>query len=380
MKVVLAVLTILILGVVITLIIFIKPKQLDRCGDRTEFFTYPLIDIENVSSILPLGTLSPSSHTFPTKHMYWGLKGYGFEADDDNLPGPYTVYAPGDLTITGITSSEYPEEGFTDYSINYAICGEVTGYFIHLTALSDELTQRLDSPISFCSTDSHGGRESTSCSYMVSLKVEAGEIIGSVGRPGQGNFDFGLKDTRVAGIEFANPNRVQNKDDISVCSLDYYTSSVKAQLYELLDSEAIGDARCGTAYQDVAGTLQGIWFVTDGQGDKRDEGPQLALVHHNVDPSSGMISMGTSLESIGVEAGRYEFSPTNSGLINRDFDQTSAGNTYCYDTYVNGYSPGPERHSILIEMVDENTLRIGPAESSPCKSGNTFDGFVEFER
>jgi len=379
----LGVLGIVVLAVV-ALFVIIKPPSQPPCGDNMEFFSHSLIDIENIDSIMPLGTLAPSGHTFPVKHLYYNLDGYGYEGDVQVSGDPYTVYAPGDMVLTGISSSEYPEEGYTDYSINFSVCKELTGYFLHLTALSGELEEKLDSPFKFCKTSSPGGREMIDCSYLLAnIEVSAGDLIGEVGRPGQVNFDFGARDTRVDKPETANPERVQNRDETAVCALDYYTQPLKDQLYGLLGS---GEnfrrtivPRCGTPYQDLVGTLQGVWYAKEGKSDKRDERLHLTLSYDNVDPTIGVISMGKSLESLGVSEGVYEFIPVNSGSINREFSEVTDGR-YCYDADASGDPANLQYSSIVIEMVDEENIKVGPAKTSPCTLSSSFDGFVEFVR
>ena len=79
--------------------------KLPSCGDKQVLFTHALVEPDDFLSIVPLGLLSPSSHVFPTKHIY-------FFANWVNSNGPdmgtkqVPVYAPGDIIITFIKKCE----------------------------------------------------------------------------------------------------------------------------------------------------------------------------------------------------------------------------------------------------------------------------------
>ncbi|HEC64817.1 MAG TPA: hypothetical protein ENI23_05965 [bacterium] len=230
-----AVTLILTLGIVFLFIIKpILPIQTESCADKEFLFTHSPIDLDSITSISPLGNLGPSAHTFPTRHTYINMKSIGDPSTGNQATPEIPVYSPGDILVTGVSSQEHIDEGFTDYTINFSSCVEVSGYFIHLVSLSGKLKDALDSSISFCTESSHGGERYKSCEGPANVKIVAGEQIGTTGRVGQGNFDFGTQDSRRETPIFANPKRAQNKKDYIVCPYDYYAPGIKEELYAKL--------------------------------------------------------------------------------------------------------------------------------------------------
>ena len=51
-------------------------KSLAACGDEAPYSVSPfaLSDINPTEGIIPLGNLNPAAHTFPTVHLYIGIK------------------------------------------------------------------------------------------------------------------------------------------------------------------------------------------------------------------------------------------------------------------------------------------------------------------
>ena len=359
----------------------------DACTEENTTFTVSPIYVDNITSITPLGNLNPSGHTFPTGHMYFNIR--------QKNPGEFgsptieaKLYAPIDATIDNInvmthTNANPPS---TDYSINFRTCEDFTFYFIHATSLSDKILNEIDLEEGDCDTYSTGGRDYQNCWKEVDIDVEAGEVIGTVGSGIRSNFDFGVVDFRISPYTYANPARWEMREDMfyEVCSTDYYAGELK-QVLESKLGDFDGNQRtiepiCGSLAQDVPGTAQGIWILS-GTEEVISEDPHMALVHDNFDPGIGVFSIGTSVEDIGIKSGTYRFDPASSGSVNLDFNLVKPGNqTFCYE--VGGsFHDQDNSFSILIQLVSENTLRIGPLYSPSCGVEPwSLNDYVEFER
>ncbi|MEK6543232.1 MAG: hypothetical protein AABZ44_02190, partial [Elusimicrobiota bacterium] len=162
-----------------------------------------------------------------------------------------------------------------------------------------------------------------------------------------------------------------NLDDLHVaCGLDYLAEPYKSQLKARLgqaDGTVLRSSApvCGTSMQDVANSAQGNWFSSGAGYPADSEDAQLALIHQNVDPSTGAFSVGNAISSL--TAGVYTFSPVGSGLVNRDFKLVKAdGNVYCYDSFSSGNGAGK---IVLIKLVDSTTLRIEGQSAANCGAG-----------
>ena len=350
-KIIIAIVIILILGLIFFLItnknssnsegdnflssIFSNIDNSNTCTTST-FFSASPIDIENIDSIIPLGNLSPSSHTFPTDHIY-----FNFKDGVQDIP----VYSPGDLTITNISSSynSWADPPYTDYTINFSPCDGVDAYYIHTHSLSEKLQKAFDeNKGDDCNTYETGGRTYTSCWVEININVTAGETIAQTARKGQGNFDMGIYDMNKEPWIFANTERwKQNRDNYpyTMCPIDYYTTDLKNILYNKFEGFD-GQPRtiepiCGTVGQDIPGTAQGVWFLKGTALDaKEGEDKHIALVHSNFDPNQGILSLGISLENIDIPSSLYNFTPTHEGNYNRELNEIKPSNeVYCYDSY-----------------------------------------------
>ena len=284
------------------------PSDAASCGDRKEFFSVSPVSYEDFSDLAPLGTVSPPSHTFPTDHMYFFIKNENIN-DPESIPNKVPVYAPGDMTITKIGSQERYEGGdllSSDYNMDFVPCKEVSGYFIHLSSISDKLKEEFDEQQKMCNEYSTGGYNYKNCEAGVEIKVKAGEQIGTAGgMKDQAALDLGMIDFRADPLTYANQKRWQGKSVSTVCPLDYFSSPAKEELFA-----KVGDNRekrtiepiCGQIDQDIAGTAQGVWFKNGTPQDPMSthpEDPHLALVHDNVDYGQPVFSIGNSLQKVG---------------------------------------------------------------------------------
>lgn len=349
-----------------------QPAGVPSCGDKKELFTVSHIPVSELQNIIPLGNLNPPAHTFPTNHLYFHLKGFRGDFLDNTAP----AVAPVDIWITRIRSSEYTMRGqrIKDYKLDFTVCAEVTGYFIHLASLSEKLLQEFGQPET-CEEYDTAGIHYKNCGnnfYLSPIKIAAGEPIGTVG----GSSDFGLADLRTPELVYANRNRWEDEPLHRVCPLDYFAADLRVQLRSLLgssDTKRKMEPTCGQVAQDMAGTAQGVWFVK-GTGNTYPEDTHISLVHDNIDPQKGAFSVGTSMSKSGIVSGTYYFAPQNSGTVNRDFkDVTPDGKVYCYR--VSGRYGGAA--AILVQLLNSNTIRI--EGTSGCGSAFT-DKYTDFER
>ena len=332
-----------------------EDTDLASCGDQSTFYTVAPLDSQAFMSITPLGNLNPPDHTFPTVHTYMGLT-------DNTVSVP--VYAPGDITITQITTSTV----ISSVSVSFYSCSEVWGYFNHMTTLSDEILDQL-SEADLCNWTSI---PENSLPYCVNIEVSAGTIVGTIGGPnsdGSAALDFGARDKRTDPISFINPERADSEKPYVVCPYDYYEDGlIKDGLMAKLQLERTDSPICGTVDLDIAETAQGLWYLSGSSSDM-DESNHIALVPSNFDPSVGVLSIGNT--DIGTEA--YFFDMESTGLKLRDFSGVSSdGNMYCYDnlrtrtnSIASGNSASLSGH-LFFNMPTNNTLKIERASTGSC--------------
>ena len=330
------------------------------------FFSVIPLDNSDFVSIVPLGNLNPTGHTFPTDHHYLYLT-------DPGTAVP--VYAPGKIWVTMINSSYHHIADFTDYSIYFYGCREVKAYFGHVSGLAGSVLDAFNNaPANSSDTYSTGGETYTVTDKTVFVEVEAGTIIGYVGNAGSLALDFGIIDERVQH-SFANPGRFTGKDYLSaVPCMGYYAETQRSYLesvcgtYDGLTQRTVPPIG-GTIEQDIAGTAQGIWFLP-GQP-TYPEDPHLALAHDNVDPTKPVFSVGNSIT--GLSSGTYTYTPEVSGVLHRDFSEiTNDGNTYIFHFGTDS--------TILLEMLTDTSLRIERQDYDEEGPWNFTGNAVQFER
>jgi len=110
--------------------------------------------------------------------------------------------------------------------------------------------------------------------------------------------------------------------------------------------------------------------------------PEFSLMHDNIDPTIPAIAIGL-LDSL--EPAVYYFTPTNSGLVNRDFKDIKDEKIYCYDKLLDqdiaDSNRKPSPISILIQLTSRTTLKVGENSSITCDTNPwTFKTQEELER
>ncbi len=360
------------------------------CPNTKQLFMESPVALKDLSTIIPMGNFAPPGHIGATPHMYYNFLNVG-KPDAPN-PARTSIVAPGAMTITRITkfdnaSSAHP---FDSYRLDFTFCREVSGYFIHIVELSNKLADIMKPPYDTTQESKVSG-EITEHTYAknVNIPMLGGEPVGfsGGGTDKPAGLDFGLVDEREPVPTLANPARWKN-DSHYVCSLDYFPSQLSQELYKKIGDYTYkvrepGEPKCGTIYQDLPGTAQGLWFTRDVPSDMLgDPAMEINLAHSNLDHGLGIFSLGNKLESIGIDTkSYYVFSPKSEGLVDVDFKYVKPnGNIYCYQLK-NQYNYSLPDTALLIQMTDATTLRVGKNPANNCKGGPwKIDPFVEYVR
>ncbi len=354
--------------------------KIPSCANRKELFTVSPVSFGDLDVIVPLGSLNPPSHIFPTDHMYFNVK---HTDGTDGMPLRAKVISPGDVHLVKITSAEHvsAQPPYTDYDLEFYPCEEVYARFGHVTSLSERLQASFDEADGEdCTSYNTGGSEYRRCTKQITMQLQAGEEIGTTGgfRGAAAGIDFWLADYRIDPITYANPTRWGELSFYITCPLDYFTAAVKDNLFAIVKNRRTIEPVCGTIAQDVIGRAQGTWFVEKTQS-TFPEDLHVALVHDNFNPLKGVFSIGTSIT--GLDSKAYFFDPEASGYVNRDFKDVMPGKIYCYDSLTTRFDNQELPFRILIEMTSDTKIIIEKQDESTCGSGPwNFDKGVEFER
>lgn len=328
-----------------------EPSFIEKIFDKSvscegKQFTVPMVDLDEIREITPLGNLNPPEHTLPTEHTYVHLKSTGVE-----------LRAPADIRITSISYTGYTqiERGDRDYSIYYELCDDIEGYFLHIKTIDPELEALLED----CESHTYADGKYENCWAQADFNMNAGDVIGTVANDNQGNFDVGAVDHRIK-LDYANPSRYSFRSPSIVCAYDYYDDENKEAFYSKLSREV--EPLCGEVNQDIAGTLQGNWYF--GEGKEWNE--HLVFGHNVHDPSISEISVG----GVFMEASKWEFTAKDSGNINREFSKVTDGDIICYEA--------KNRGKVVVQL-DGTDIQIEHQDGS-CTDSESLVDPTEYSR
>ena len=288
----------------------------------------PIADTKLVS-ITPLGNLDPPGHVFPTDHIYLNVPGR------DQRHEVVAVVAPGFVEVSRITSQQqFGADPFTDYKIEFTICGTLSGHFAHLGAVSERLRAAFDGVNPECRERTVANVMIRSCAADVRLRLTPREPVGET-NPRATGLDFGVFDSsRRLGFVNAERYRTNLNTLGAICPLDRFVPEIRTALSARLGS---GDLQptlrtvepvCGEVMQDRPATAQGNWFQSGRQAYPED--PHFAFVHDNVDPTRGVMSIGSGIP--GIAAGAYRYGAPAGERVNRDpAEITDTGSVWCFD-------------------------------------------------
>lgn len=381
-----ALLLLIVIGAVVAAGVFVINKNKNSndsssfpdCPAGKQLLEYSPVAEADLTTIVPLGNLAPPGHILPTSHMYFNFVHAGTAGD--SYPLKTNIIVPADMTATRMLKIN-TKNSFTEYDayrIEFVICKQVYGYFILVQELNEKLAAAYDA------APFDAGNENKT----IKVPLTAGELMGSAGGA-QGypdGIDFTISDTRSPLPVFASPDRWNDSGKYFSCALDYFSPELSSRLYAKIGGFSYvpkdpGEPKCGTVYQDVPGTAQGVW-VTEDYGDKEilDTEHVAALVHSNLDHSRGIFSFGAKITRVGLDNNSlYGFEPAESGTRNLDFDLVKDDKVYCYEVTNDSRGEAYDK-SILIQLVDATTLRIGTTSSQCAGEASSLETYVEYIR
>jgi hypothetical protein len=342
---------------------FRKNSEIPADGERgtlpdcdNKFFTTAPVDLSDVEEITPLGNLGPPGHTFPTDHTFLHIGKY-----EDNKAFP--LFAPADVHITMVSWGKGFTQDPIDYTIYFALCKDIIGYYNHVKSTSQELKRLTDE----VECEDFSVQAEDSCTKILLGKIEEGTLLGEVGWK-QGNFDFGLIDLRKE-LSFANPKRHPTRTRFIHCAYDYYREDLQKQFFDLIKRD--DEQQCGVTMQDIQGTLKGTWFHETAEEEYVvDWEVYLAFVNDNNFPEVQVVSIA----GIFTDPGKFKFIPKSSGKINREFSQvTPDGSIYCYEASNVGkpFEAVPSG-KILVQMTTDKELMI-EHQAGRCSGNFNFN-------
>jgi hypothetical protein len=346
------------------LLMFIKgPGQKlfskDPACTTSSALTASPVELSQLTQVTPLGNINaPFGHIFPSDHI--GLTIPRLSNEPNNFATVATnIISPGAIRIYDIGKTSYYKNGQltqADYSINFSLCRNLEFYFGHVQHISSALEQAISKVKGECQGQIQGEQSYPRCEYHIDYTATQGEILGTAGGPGTtvAGVDFGAVDKNKPRLSFVRQKDVPDTTAYGQCPLNYFEKSLRDRLYDKLPTKS--EPRCGQIMQDRPGTLQGDWYLQN-KGSSRDWSTQFAMLHNNIDPTIGVVSIGGTIGP----AGNFNFSPTHNGLVNREPSEVkSNGQVYCYysDLSTGAMSGlGDTTGQVLLQLVDEKTLK-----------------------
>lgn len=288
---------------------------------------------------------------------------------DGRIIPPQPVYAAANgfisqLAVANVTSSlSGASTTYEEFDLRLEVCDGIQIRYGHIGPLSPRLQQLLDNaPGGRCNAYATGDFAVERCEYTPYWTVESGELIAYTSGQAAA-FDFG------ATIPGETLSPTENSPPTYSCPLDLYDDALRNQFEQLIGdsiTRRTTEPVCGNLDVDVAGSAEGRWF-NDLNGTPQED-QNVALVYDNVHTEIPVISIGSSVP--GVASAAYRFTPLISGQVNRDFDAITPGaGVFCFDNLSDRFGRQFPGLTILVELVNDTTLRIEKSPASSCGSG-----------
>jgi hypothetical protein len=206
-------------------------------------FTRSMTNLSLIDHVTPLGEIQ-AGHPF-SDHSYVTNKPH------ENVP----VFAPTTLEVYNVVFNG------VDYTIQARANCAIFIEFAHITSPITELLE--------LAGDAHLGLDASAPTLA---KFEAGTLLATTtGTSQSGTWDFAVynKDRSASFLNTARLGQV-DKYRYADCPYDYFESSLKTRLYDLLGPKpAILPKTCRAIERGIAGTLAGTWW--ENVNDRADQ-------------------------------------------------------------------------------------------------------------
>jgi len=344
---------------------------LPPCG-AAPFNASPMA-LGDVHGIVPLGNINPPEHTLPSDHVY--LLYPRLPAGSATGFATVDVFAPGDITIYTVQEQLASRDGAIndDFAVDFAPCREVTSWFGHVSSLAGGLKEAFDAATradpGSCTDYGDAERNATFhvCNAVLEYRAKAGEKIGAGGGKASAALDMGAHDSRAPPLQGAvSPARYPGEESI-VCPLSLFSDPPRAALEAKLGQDGAPrttEPRCGTPFQDVAGTLAGAWFRPEvAAADSLGPNGWNRTLENGVEPwdgTTGVLALGGPGDAL-----RLSFAPRHAGSVDRAFAEVTPGDAvWCYQSD----EPSLQASSVLLRLADATRLDLARL-AGPCGPG-----------
>ncbi|MDO8604596.1 MAG: hypothetical protein Q7K40_04370 [bacterium] len=267
------------------------------------------------------------------------------------------VYAPSDIEL--VAGSHYrdpaaPSNALPDYALWFDAGCDVEVNLAHLKEVAQPIALQLPD----VKTDSRNTR-------LKPLQFKAGDLIGYFiySHGDVAGFDFIVRDKKVLN-KFINQERYSDHRASNlingVCPYDYYEPNKKKTYYNLLGGAGgtlFKTKDCGKSSRDVAGTISGMWFLS--------QEPQ-----NNIYESYKEGLYGSTLSIVGDEEritignlgeSRMSWIYNNNPTYKLP-EQVKSEHCYKFD----GFTPGDNRGWVYFKFVSDTQLDVFFSQTGTC--------------
>lgn len=349
-------------------------NALAACEDGPVLTQSP-IDLSVIDFISPLGSINPPEHTIPTDHNYFMFR---YERGDDER---YDIVAPANAVVTSLGFSGEVEDGQpknNDYTIILSPCRGLSFRFSHINTLEGKLAGEIGprGEGSDCRTDKPTtNKQIMTCGKTTDIPISVGDLMGRVGAKYVAAWDFWANKEGYVNPGITTPAYRYDVD--IVCGLDYFTDTIKTQMYALV--KRVGEPKCGEVGQDKKDTLQGTWFAhKNPEQATKDWNSHFTLGHTSDDANKGILAVAGKIADPFV----YTFNPRHNGTVNREPGETIAGTLYCYQhdgdrRFSNGIFAGEGK--VLLRLTDNQNMQA-EYKTGSCTSNEAFSNPTTYYR
>jgi hypothetical protein len=349
--------------------------------------------ITSYVSLNRLGFTQYDSHALPVPHhniSTQNLHGTGRTDENGHLLNSERVdiASPADVTIIALSRSIYsrsPEatnEAFSyeEWAITVHVCGTKYVEFGHIDDVPSSWLTAIEAPgvRKECNT---GQDNASFCMYSyLSIPLKQGARLGRSSGRAHG-WDIGGWDTSRPTPGVMDPAKFTGRWSMGACVWDWFTPAIKSQVFAMLNGDKTS---CGTAGQDVANSLSGVWLAVGKRSQAALESLHIALIASPLNDGTYRFSIGLNSGIPSLPGGTYEFRAEASGLRNPTFASVGPGQVACFDVFAPmGRAPTAVTR-IFATMSAGATERITIAGDSggACGQGpySMPSGAVTFER